>query len=89
MNNDIHDVIEIAKIMNRCVMELYKEGEIAGTTINTMEFYGFSPDDVETIHFHKKGAGDGVWFRLKNGLVFDKAAEPCDPEPSLYDTTAN
>ncbi|MBN8948947.1 MAG: hypothetical protein J0H94_21150 [Rhizobiales bacterium] len=89
MNTDIDDVIEIEKIMNRCITDLYEEGEIEDAAITTSEFYGFSPEDVETIHFHKNGAGDGVWFRLKNGLVFDKAAEPCDPDPSLYDTTAN
>jgi hypothetical protein len=35
------------------------------------EFYGFKPADVSEMHFRKRGAGRGLWFRLKDGRVID------------------
>lgn len=39
------------------------------------EFFGFSPQDMQSIHFHKQGTGEGAWFRLKDGRVIDKLAQ--------------
>lgn len=35
------------------------------------ELYGFSATDVSEIHRYKAGTGPGVWYRLKDGRVFD------------------
>ena len=40
------------------------------------ELYGFRASDVSEMHFYKAGAGRGVWYRLKNGLVFDSLGRP-------------
>lgn len=58
-------------------------------TLDPLRFYGFGPDDVQAIHLHKRGIGDGIWFRLKDGRVFDKTAELSEADPALYDGTPN
>jgi hypothetical protein len=40
------------------------------------ELYGFRAFDVSEIHFYKAGAGRGVWYRLKDGRVFDSLGRP-------------
>lgn len=40
------------------------------------ELYGFSASDVVEMHFYKAGVGRGVWYRLKNGRVFDSLGRP-------------
>jgi hypothetical protein len=53
------------------------------------EYFGFSPDDVQSIHFHLQGTGDGAWFRLKDGRVIDKFAQPAVSDPAYYDATTH
>lgn len=36
-----------------------------------MPHFPFGPDDVAEVHTHKDGIGDGVWFRLADGRVFN------------------
>jgi len=48
-----------------------------------VSFYGFTPDDIHSIHLWK-GKEEGIWFRLNDGRVISEAAEPCDPDISLY-----
>jgi hypothetical protein len=55
--------------------------------MDPVQFYGFHPQEVDEIHFDKQGDGDGLWFRLNNGLVIDASGKPCDPDPALYDAT--
>jgi len=33
--------------------------------------YGFKAEDVIDIHFHKRGFGSGIWYRLRSGRVVD------------------
>ena len=40
------------------------------------ELYGFSASDVSEIHRYKAGTGPGVWYRLKDGRVFDSLGRP-------------
>ena len=50
-------------------------------------FFGFSCRDVREVHFHKHGEGEGYWFRLKDGRVFDAKAEETDKDPTLYESS--
>jgi len=47
--------------------------------------FGFLPQDVEGIHVYKDGEGKGVWFRLKDGRVFDKHGKPSSADHAVYD----
>jgi hypothetical protein len=47
------------------------------------EFFGFHSEDIEVIHFHLQGVGEGTWFRLNDGRVLNRFAELCDPDPSF------
>src|SRR5579862_684628 len=38
--------------------------------------YGFSALDVSELHFYKAGFGRGLWYRLKDGRVFDSLGRP-------------
>ena len=29
------------------------------------EYFGFHSEDIEVIHFHLQGVGEGFWFRLQ------------------------
>jgi hypothetical protein len=53
------------------------------------EYFGFHHHDVKSIHFHKNGYGRGFWFRLRDGRVFDKFAQPDDPDRIWYDGYIN
>ena len=56
---------------------------------NPEEYFGFHPEDIEVIHFHFQGVGEGTWFRLNDGRVFNRFAELCDSDPSFYDATTH
>jgi hypothetical protein len=83
------DLIDIARMMNRTIMEMADEGELEPGEYDTATFFGFSPEDVDGIHTHKIGVGDGVWYRLKDGRVFNAYGEECEPNSSIYDTLPN
>ena len=85
-----HDLATITRIMNRTLMHLVEDGAIAARgEIDTVAFFGFRPEDVAGIHTHKIGVGDGVWFRLNDGRVFNRYGGIDEPNPTLYDTTEN
>jgi hypothetical protein len=48
------------------------------------ELYGFRPEDVAEMHLNKQGFGRGLWYRLKDGRVFDAAGQPSRPERYWY-----
>jgi len=59
---------------------------LGGTTATTPEdFFGFHAQQVQTVHFHKHGHGEGIWFRLSCGRVVDEIAGACPWDPELYD----
>ena len=64
------------------------EGVIAATT-TPEDFYGFKVTDVECVHQRLAGVGAGVWFRLRDGRVFDMFARESTPTRELYDVTVN
>jgi hypothetical protein len=74
-----------ATLMTGCFRQIKSLGLTAATT--SWEFYGFRPTEIETIHFSKRGTGQGVWFRLRDGRVFDVFAWPDETDPSFYEVT--
>jgi hypothetical protein len=48
------------------------------------ELYGFRASDVSEMHFYMAGVGRGVWYRLKNGRVFDSLGRPMRRERVSY-----
>ena len=71
-------------------MSLIEDGGIvARGEIDPIVFFGFRPEDVMGIHTHKTGVGEGVWFRLNDGRVFNRYGGIDDPNPALYDATEN
>ena len=85
----------LAKIIINQIRTLHEEGflddvEPDGDLGYTCEsVFGFGPSEIEGVHTHKIGVGDGVWFRLKDGRVIGGDREESDPDPALYDTVAN
>lgn len=48
-------------------------------------FYGFDAAEVKATHHHKQGKGAGLWFRLRDGRVFDKYGHSDTGDALLYD----
>ena len=53
-------------------------------TVYLRNIFGFMPQDVEGIHTYKVDEGSGVWFRLKDGRVFNQHGAPAAPDHALY-----
>ncbi len=53
------------------------------------EFFGFHSEDIEVIHFHLQGVGEGAWFRLNDGRVFNQVRGTLRSHPSFYDATTH
>lgn len=51
------------------------------------QFYGFSPGEVTDIHLNKCGSGSGIWFRLRDGRVFDLRGIPSETGREWYGAT--
>jgi hypothetical protein len=41
------------------------------------------------VHSHHSRRGDGVWFRRRDGSVFDAWGEQAESDPAIYDTMPN
>ncbi|MCU1336658.1 MAG: hypothetical protein JWO19_2239 [Bryobacterales bacterium] len=52
------------------------------------EFYGFRARDVIEMHFEKRGAGRGLWFRLRTGRVINAVGKATTRARSLYGVPA-
>ena len=50
----------------------------------TEGFYGFRPVDVVEMFFYKHGFGRGVWYRLKDGRIFDALGKPSRRDRACY-----
>ena len=70
------DLMTVARIMNACIVDLYEDGEIEAGNSDTVEFYGFSPNQLERLHCHKIGVGDEIWFRLKKRRAVQQRPRP-------------
>jgi hypothetical protein len=51
------------------------------------DFYGFEATEVKATHHHKQGKGVGLWFRLRDGRVFDMLGHSDEVDPAFYDAT--
>jgi len=83
------DIQTLARIMVSCLQNMAEEGDLPPGYHSFEDVFGFSADDIDGIHTHKTGVGDGVWFRLKDGRVISAHAEESEANPALYDTVSN
>jgi hypothetical protein len=77
-----------AATMRRALRDLCRENGVEfdpGDGSDLSAYFPFAPADVAAIHTSKHGAGNGLWFRLHDGRVFDKGGLPADDDPALYD----
>jgi Cu/Zn superoxide dismutase len=81
------DVSSIGALMKRSATRLVGQVSVASNDEAAFikQLFGFLPQDVEGIHLHKDGEGKGVWFRLKDGRVFDKLGKPSSADRAIYD----
>jgi len=48
------------------------------------ELYGFRPEEAAEMHLNNQGFGRGLWYRLKDGRVFDAAGQPAHSDRYWY-----
>jgi hypothetical protein len=82
------DLTVFAELMQRYWEIAVHDGMIAPTT-TPEDFYGFKITDIECVHQRLAGVGAGIWFRLRDGRVFDMFARESTPTRALYDVTMN
>jgi hypothetical protein len=81
----------IARLMSRAFMTA-QEDSARGRPPDRPDVFSFRPQDVEGIHTHKINEGDGLWFRLHDGRVFDtrgRLSEPQDPACYVEESADN
>jgi hypothetical protein len=78
-------------IFDDLMRKYHRYGLLLGftTASSPEEYFGFNHLHVKTVHTHKNGFGEGVWFRLRDGRVIDQVAMPDDPDPLAYDQRVN
>ena len=79
----------IAATMRKALREVCRDNGVCfvpGSDFNPSDYYKFTPTDVAAIHNHKRGTGAGLWFRLRDGRVFDRTGAADERDPLLYDT---
>jgi hypothetical protein len=87
-----HDTI--ARVLQNVLRDRYQDGDIEpdanGYLLPSM-LYPWHESQLMGVHMHRKGFGDGVYFRLKDGSVWNAYGEPCTGEIGLdqFDTVAN
>ena len=82
MTNELYTRPEV---IGHAMDQAYQNGEEMGEPV----VLPFATKDVERLHTHMKGRGDGIWFRLKDGRVFDSYGDETPADPALYDTVEN
>jgi hypothetical protein len=82
--------MNLRSVFNDLMKKHHRQGVLLGQTTVTCheEYFGFEAGHVKTIHFHKRGVGHGIWFRLNCGRVVDEVAVPQAGDPDLYDRSA-
>ena len=75
---------------NELMRKHHRQSVLLGGTkaANPEQFFGFHHSQVQTVHFHKRGHGRGIWFRLRCGRVVNEVARACARDPELYDDGA-
>ena len=81
----------LRSVFNDLMRKHHRQGVLLGqTTAATPEdYFGFHHSQVERVHFHKAGKGEGLWFRLRCGRVVNEVAIPACRDPGLYDHAAS
>ena len=80
LDSEKRDVIR--RMMRAYFVVLRTFGKTAALT--SEELYGFGPSDVAEMHLYKAGAGRGIWYRLKDGRVFDSQGRPSRRDRITY-----
>ena len=81
----IKDLMAIDQIMINTLLNAHEEGDLTPDM-----GYPFSLSQVIGVHTHMKGVGDGVWFRLEDGTVWDAYGERVmSAKDSDFDTVGN
>jgi hypothetical protein len=81
------DQSTVLLMMRRAVDKARQDGVVKvrpGQLIGLPHVFSFNAQDVEGIYTQKLGVGDGLWFRLKDGRVFDSRGQPSDSDPACY-----
>lgn len=74
----IKNPVSIAKAINNVLTNAHKEGEIQPDENGDLKpemLWPWSSSQVVGLHTHLKGVGDGVWFRLIDGTVWNVYGE--------------
>ncbi|HFD16891.1 MAG TPA: hypothetical protein ENJ38_11395 [Rhodospirillales bacterium] len=71
----------IASYLPRHFRLLAEEGEMEAIARLRDALRG---QEIEAIETYRRGSGDGVWFRLVGGRVFDRYGWEVDGDPELY-----
>jgi hypothetical protein len=86
----ITDPMKVATLLMRGLQNLIEEGETQNLRREGNNLYWpFDVREVVGVHTHHSRHGDGVWFRLKDGRVFDAWGEEAERDPAIYDTVPN
>ena len=83
--------MKLRAVFNDLMKQYHRQGVLLGQTTasSPQEYFGFDPSQVMAIDFHKRGVGEGVWFRLQCGRVVDEVARACRRDPEIYDHGAS
>lgn len=79
--------MKLRAVFNDLMREHHRQSILLGgtTAARPEDFFGFEAKQVQTVHFHRQGHGEGIWFRLSCGRVVDEVARACPRAPKLYD----
>ena len=82
--------MKLSATFNDLMRKHHRQSVLLGNTAASSpeEFFGFHHRQIETVHFHKRGVGAGIWFRLHCGEVINEIAAPTCRDPGLYDYAA-
>lgn len=69
--------VVIRAVMHTQFHELRAAGE--AIAVKPEDHYAFTAEEVEDLYFNRGGFGKGVWFRLKDGRIFDVRGEVAAP----------
>ena len=79
--------MKLTQVFNNIMRQRHRQAVLLGgaSASSADQFFGFSAKDVKAIHVHKDGVGDGIWFRLHCGRVFDEIGTLTCRDVTLYD----
>ena len=89
----ITDPMGIARAINSALQSAYEQGHITPDqdgNLKPEQIWPWNASQVIGVHTHLKGVGDGVWFRINDGTVWNAYGD-CEviAENSDFDTVRN